>query len=235
MPSASGASKVRTTDSPIPGSSPCVLIPFSRLSQRTNRCSHRRRRQPRRRDSIASEYLACYLFANLARRDCSPPPARTGSSRLARTSTRPGTSSSAPSAAPAGGPQRRSSARASASPSSSSCSRSPSSTAATACRLARSPRRPGSRSRPRPGCSTGSSAKGWSSARPSTEDRRSVSVKLTARGRRLLNRKRAARRREAAGRLRVARPRRARARPGAAPQARDRDRRPCAQSDRRQA
>ena len=33
---------MRTVDSPIPGSSPCVLAPFSRLSQRTNTCSHTR-------------------------------------------------------------------------------------------------------------------------------------------------------------------------------------------------
>ena len=31
---------MRTVDSPIPGSSPCVLSPFSRFFQRTNVCSH---------------------------------------------------------------------------------------------------------------------------------------------------------------------------------------------------
>ena len=31
---------MRTVVSPIPGSSPCVLAPFSKFSQRTNRCSH---------------------------------------------------------------------------------------------------------------------------------------------------------------------------------------------------
>ena len=40
MPSASGASKVRTTGSPDPRQQPCVLAPFSRFSQRTNTCSH---------------------------------------------------------------------------------------------------------------------------------------------------------------------------------------------------
>jgi MarR family transcriptional regulator, organic hydroperoxide resistance regulator len=58
-PSASGASKVRTVDSPIPGSSPCVLSPFSRFSQRTNTCSHKRgtNRLP---DGVLSTLSICY-------------------------------------------------------------------------------------------------------------------------------------------------------------------------------
>lgn len=43
IPSASGASNVRTVESPKPGSAPCARAPLSRFFQRTNICSRERR------------------------------------------------------------------------------------------------------------------------------------------------------------------------------------------------